>query len=77
MRPLARTPRGLPWTDHLCESPQLATLASLRVTLRVFVQVLDIPYPELDSPPYTRDKPAHRRPARAVARGTAVASYPN
>jgi hypothetical protein len=57
MKPLLHAHQELPSTDHLCESPQLATLALLQASLRVSGQVLDIQHPEIDSPAYTRDDP--------------------
>ena len=47
MRPLPSCAQTLPSTDHLCQSPQLASLAVLQAALRLASQVLDIQHPEL------------------------------
>lgn len=49
MKPLPPCAQELPSTDHLCESPQLASLAVLQAALRLASQVLDIQHPELGS----------------------------
>lgn len=51
MKPLPACAASLPSTNHLCESPQLAVLATLQSNLRLAAQVLDIQHPELGSLP--------------------------
>lgn len=51
MNPLPACAQDLPSTDHLCQAPQLASLAVLQAALRLATQVLDIQHPEIGALP--------------------------